>query len=137
MAEKDDSKKDLASYGYLCQKFKSIRIDKGLTEDEMAATLDVTRSTITKVTGGSLLPSNKLICKAIERLGISPNYLFDKEDENFSKEAKKIARMVDELDVDGREDMVEMSRYLQTKLENIESRVVRQFQRGERVDASD
>lgn len=86
---------------FFALKFKEIRKFEKLTQQQFADKLGVSRNSIAQIEMGKNTPTTDLLLKILEMFFLTPNYLFDYEENNVSeiKHSKEYEPIKKEFDI--------------------------------------
>jgi len=83
-----ESMRDTTIENFKPKRLAELRRKKGLTQEDLAELLGVTRVTVARWETGKLVPSTSSILKLSKVLGVSPSYFFDEEKPKWDKNAE-------------------------------------------------
>jgi transcriptional regulator with XRE-family HTH domain len=76
------SKKDLGDYSDIKERFRKVRLDKGLTQADLAKIVGLSASSVGAIEQGLYTPNFSVLRALHRRLGVSYTYLIDGENDN-------------------------------------------------------
>ena len=89
-------------------KVKKLRIAHGLTQEDVAKALDVTRGDMSDVENGRNLMTLRMLSYYAELTGVSLDYLAGSVDKNYQNTAldNEIMQLVQKMDADSKEKLI-------------------------------
>ena len=88
------------------QKLKELRIERGIQQKDLAATLGIGANTLSQYENGKREPDNKTLVKLADYFGVSVDYLLEhtdapekQENPSWDSESKSKAHYIDDDDV--------------------------------------
>lgn len=80
------------------ERIKTLRLEKGMTQEKLAERADLTSEAVTRVERGVRMPTLKTLGKLAHGLGVSPALLVDTEAKAPPKVSRHIAKIVSKLE---------------------------------------
>lgn len=69
----------------MAAKIRSLRLQKGLTQEELGNSINIQKAAISKYEIGRAVPSVDILIKLADLFGVSTDYILDREQETFSR----------------------------------------------------
>jgi transcriptional regulator with XRE-family HTH domain len=88
------------------EKIKTIRLEKGLSQEEFGSPLDLTRSAVSQIESGSTYPSLESLDKIIKHYSTSWDQLLGSKKKGFITEGPQIKPLVSTLDNKGKDNIL-------------------------------
>lgn len=92
----------------LGSKIKAVRINKGYTQEQFCAKINLEQPNLSNIENGKTLPDILTLCAIIKNIEVEPNYLFDfllKNNQIFENLDYEIIKIIQNLPLDAKENI--------------------------------